>query len=58
MVCNHCTMDRRGTMMFRTKSGWICEECRDEIILAWPERPEDLTDDEREVRPAEAREGK
>jgi len=47
MVCNHCTMDRRGMMMFRTSNGYVCNQCREEIkyAQAYLPTPEDELDD-------------
>ncbi len=34
MICNHCTGDDRSSWYYLTRNGWICNECRDEIIAA------------------------
>jgi hypothetical protein len=34
MTCNHCTMCDHSAFYYQTRNGWICNECRDEIIAA------------------------
>lgn len=48
MICNHCTMNRKRMLMYRTSNGYICALCREEITYATATVPEffEFDDDE------------